>query len=456
MRDLERTECIQGEQRDVDGSFSLLGVHPFRYVRAMRISLFRSSVPAWTSVAALFVFASSLGSCVRGAHEETERASQSVVYGEDDRQDVYAHPDMALRELTRRSIVALVPAMNVDTSDPARVVLSGDPLGMSMNLCPGERFANDPTASSCSGTLIDDNLVLTAGHCFEGMTADERRTSCRGQRFVFGYYYDAANVLHPIVREDVFSCDDLVVWVNGRRGELNLDYAIVRLDRAAAPRFTPVTVRRAPAALAASAPLAVIGFGSGIPAKIDTGGRVVDPRANMLDYFEANTDTFQGNSGSGVFDPTSRDLVGILVRGATDYVMRGTCQVANRCALMPDPANMACAGESVNYPHHAITELCASAMSARLCSGAQPDGGTPPGDSGTAMEAGAPPADAGTTNNDATSPAQDAAPPASTTQGGGCSCAVDTASSRPPFGALLGALALARGLMRRRRSTNAR
>ena len=36
----------------------------------------------------------------------------------------------------------------------------------------------------------------------------------------------------------------------------------------------------------------VIGMGSGIPAKIDLGGVVQDPRSESMDFFTASTDTF--------------------------------------------------------------------------------------------------------------------------------------------------------------------
>ena len=64
----------------------------------------------------------------------------------------------------------------------------------------------------------------------------------------------------------------------------------------------------------------MIGFGSGLPAKIDTGGSVADPRTEQLDYFVANVDAFQGHSGSATFDSENR-LAGILIGGRTpDYV----------------------------------------------------------------------------------------------------------------------------------------
>src|SRR3712207_7230060 len=63
---------------------------------------------------------------------------------------------------------------------------------------------------------------------------------------------------------------------------------------------------------------------SGLPTKIADGARVV--RANAS-FFEADLDTFGGNSGSPVFDARTNTVLGLLVRGATDYRARGSCNV---------------------------------------------------------------------------------------------------------------------------------
>jgi len=46
-------------------------------------------------------------------------------------------------------------------------------------------------------------------------------------------------------------------------------------------------------------------------------------------FFDANLDTFGGNSGSPVFDARTNAVVGILVRGADDYREEGGCDVVN-------------------------------------------------------------------------------------------------------------------------------
>ena len=78
---------------------------------------------------------------------------QPVVYGTDDRQDVYAHPDMNLRTLAQQSIVALMRDTAIDVSDPMAVRYTGTTtLREAQDLCPGQRFENDPTHAHCSGT----------------------------------------------------------------------------------------------------------------------------------------------------------------------------------------------------------------------------------------------------------------------------------------------------------------
>ncbi|MBC7172078.1 MAG: trypsin-like peptidase domain-containing protein, partial [Polyangiaceae bacterium] len=118
-------------------------------------------------------------------------------------------------------------------------------------------------------------------------------------------------------------------------------------------------------------PLTVIGFPSGLPAKIEDSGEVVNPRSAARDYFTATTDTFAGNSGSGVFDENGT-LVGILVRGARDYISTGTCIATNVVEIGKDFDQ----GEEVTYAARAIEALCRVADGAsELCEGRRPVGG---------------------------------------------------------------------------------
>jgi hypothetical protein len=196
--------------------------------------------------------------------------------------------------------------------------------------------------------------VLTAGHCLADQAA------CEGTRFVFDYFYQGPGTLATISRNDVYGCRRLVVRALDSG---SLDYAVVQLDRpATADGRTPVAVRTAGGPFMVCTGLAILGFGSGLPEKIDTGGRVLDPRARTLDYFTATTDSFGGNSGSGVFDLGTGELVGALVRGDEDYVETGGCYVVNELSETGERG-----GESVAYVRRALDDLCSSWPSMRLC-----------------------------------------------------------------------------------------
>jgi V8-like Glu-specific endopeptidase len=321
-------------------------------------------------VAAPLILTTLLAAC--GTQEVTATSdgpgatSDEVVYGTDNRMDVYAHPTATLRDRAAQATVALMEPSALDTSNPNAVTFDAPTLQASENLCSSERFLNDPTAAFCSGTLIDDDLVLTAGHCVTS------RAECQSTRFVFNYYRTSAQTMHTVTTADIFSCASIVAreqrTVSGRQ----LDYAILRLDRAATPRFTPAPVRTATGALTANQGVAVIGSGSGIPFKIDAGGTIRDARSSTVDYFVATTDTFGGSSGSGVYDTASYAVVGILVRGDVDYRSKGSCNVVNTCT------NTGCRGEDVSYVQTALSGLCAVSTSARLCGATPPNPPPPP------------------------------------------------------------------------------
>jgi len=298
-----------------------------------------------------------------GVPQEPEKLGESqkpVVYGTDNRTDVYAHADATLRARAQQATVALMNPSDLNTTNPNNVTFSAPTLQSAYNLCSDQRFLSDPTPAFCSGTLIDDDLVLTAGHCVTSST------ECTNTRFVFNFYRPSATTLQTITTADIFSCQSIVARQQAVVNGQNLDFAVLRLDRAATPRFVPAPIRAGNSALAVGSSITVIGSGSGIPFKIDSGGTVRDARATTLDYFVANTDTFGGNSGSGVYENSGYTVAGILVRGETDYVTSGSCKVVNVCS------ETGCRGEDITYVRPAINAYCAVAGSVRLCGTSEP------------------------------------------------------------------------------------
>ncbi|MEM1417284.1 MAG: hypothetical protein AAGH15_20470, partial [Myxococcota bacterium] len=127
--------------------------------------------------------------------EDVGGVASPVVYGTDDRVEVHAHPDALLRRIASEAIAVQVPLARLDFSDPADVGFRGvSTLGDEHDLCPGERFADQPVPGVCSGALLDERHVLTASHCMD-VPGD-----CSTLAWVFGFRYADREVLAPVAR----------------------------------------------------------------------------------------------------------------------------------------------------------------------------------------------------------------------------------------------------------------
>ena len=279
-----------------------------------------------------------------------------VVYGADDRLEVYAHPDDGLRDIATDSIVALIPTARMNPESDGSYSIFAFSLKDDRGLCDDQPFGNQPVAASCSGALIADDLVLTAGHCIS-----EQRP-CTNFNYVFNYHLDAPNTLAPIREEDVYSCERVVLDSDSEGGQLTPDFAVIQLDRPVEGARQPVTLRPA-TPLVEGEPIAMIGFGSGLPAKIDSGAMVADPRTNTRDYFVVNLDAFEGHSGSATFDSENR-LAGILLGGRVPDYVPAPDEACVRANVYAD----ADAGEIVHNVGVIIDALCdASILGDEAC-----------------------------------------------------------------------------------------
>jgi len=245
-------------------------------------------------------------------------AEDKSIYGDDNRIDLFnASPEtFKLAD----SVVSLWEAPNVQYDAAAKTfTLKTEKFGDKMNLCPKERFREQPMGAFCSGSLVGDDLIMTAGHCITD------QASCDGTKIVFGFALkkSGAAASTKMGQADVYTCKKIITrFLGGEPGsvlpagqKLGPDYALIQLDRKVAGH-KPLAINRAQN-LKKGDKMMVIGHPVGLPLKISAGATVRD--ASQAGYFVTDLDTFGGNSGSPVFNVETRLIEGILVRGDEDF-----------------------------------------------------------------------------------------------------------------------------------------
>lgn len=311
-----------------------------------------SARPAWLSL----LLVGCAAGVENGAPEDAVgRAAAPIVYGTDDRVEAVDEADPVLRERALRSTVALVKHVEQWTfCDPSDSRWTAKTLGERENLCPSEPFRDQPVLASCSGTLIDRDLVITAQHC---LPTDE---ACKGMRFVMGLDMEADGTLRKIPRSDVYSCRQRVVTPPDR------DIAIIRLDRPVTGPFEPAPI--APAPFTVGEPLMVSGFPTGIPMKVATNCNILAYR-ELDDGYQANCDLLSGNSGSGFFNLRG-ELLGVYYQGGGDYKPSPDASCFIRLAVAEDGTLPGVPTPQLGVfspAQHAVDLMCAAGTATPLC-----------------------------------------------------------------------------------------
>ncbi|PET74811.1 serine protease [Priestia megaterium] len=248
---------------------------------------------------------------------EVLTSKQEVIYGTDNRMDIFQVTDQAIID-DADSVVALFDVSDIVNNGNGTSTLKTQNFGRDRNLCQNEKFREQPTGAFCSGFLVAPNIIATAGHCVNA-------GNVTNIRFVFGFrMIDASTVPNAINNTEIYKGLRLI----GREEEEDgPDWALVQLDRPVT-NHQSVRIRRA-GKIEDNQAVHVIGHPVGIPTKFAGGA---DVRENNQDaFFIANLDTYGGNSGSPVFNSDTHEVEGILVRGETDFVGDGNCNISLVC-----------------------------------------------------------------------------------------------------------------------------
>ena len=253
----------------------------------------------------------------------TNMSMAPVVYGEDDRIEVYQAT--ASVQLLARSTATKFFRSNVERSTDGFYSIDQATLGESGTMCSDVPFLNQPSSGECSGFLIGPDLLVTAGHCTDS------QIDCDNTLWVFDFHIEqqTGRVAQRISPANVYSCKKIIRQVEN--SSTLEDYALVQLERIVQNR-APLRFR-SEGRIADDAVLTLIGNSSRLPTKVVVGSRLTFNTEDV--YFGTTADSFQGNSGSAVINEATLEVEGIMVRGAEDYVFdeQRMCSQVNRCPL---------------------------------------------------------------------------------------------------------------------------
>lgn len=254
------------------------------------------------------------------------------IYGRDNRIDIERVGNLKIREAAK-SVAARVFTGQLSKKKNTfgfafNSILSSPDV---MNVCSDERFASQPIVSDCTGFLVGDDLLATAGHCLmldPGIIENDTNEDCQDFSWMFDYSMKNGEIdLETISNRNLYSCKKIVFAALTD----HVDFALIKLDRKVVGR-KPLKLRTE-GKVKNRQKVFVLGHPSGLPLKYAGDSKVIgneDPY-----YFSANLDTFGGNSGSPVFNAKTYEVEGILVRGGKDYIESEkdgeACFRANTC-----------------------------------------------------------------------------------------------------------------------------
>lgn len=244
----------------------------------------------------------------------TEKITPTVIYGDDNRLDLYQVQNSQELALADSTVVLLEDSQL--TKVGTRYDIAFKTFGQDFVLCPSEPFFDQPSPGFCSGSLVAEDLIVTAGHCIT------KQEECDNTKFVFGFGVKTAGVYPTSAHEsEVVGCKAIIARQFNAKGA---DFSLIQLTRKIT-NHTPLAVERN-SVLKAGDAIGVIGHPSGLPTKVAFGAEVRSTAG--VGFFTANLDTYGGNSGSAVFNAKTGRIEGVLVRGDTDFVWQGSCRVS--------------------------------------------------------------------------------------------------------------------------------
>jgi len=244
----------------------------------------------------------------------------TVIYGEDNRLDYYKLKKLGVNAGVIKNCDAVASSWDkykIRTySGLNQASLITASFGERYDLAKTEPFYDQPIGAHCTSFLVAPDIVVTAGHCLNGLNLVNKR-------FIFKTFRLEKAGGRPVFAEvkNIYKAEKLLAHKLSRNG---MDYAVIKLDRVV-EGVTPLKL--ATEDVKAGEWVYVLGHPCGLPLKYAPCGKVMSTRSSI--YFTASLDTYGGNSGSPVFN-SKNEVVGILVRGETDFIYTANGRVSRQ------------------------------------------------------------------------------------------------------------------------------
>ncbi|HLW57961.1 MAG TPA: serine protease [Bacteriovoracaceae bacterium] len=238
------------------------------------------------------------------------RSGQKAIYGSRLDNEFTNKDSTDMIKILSTGIGYIVPKKRIRKYDRQTSMIEARPLRELSNLCSHERFAqNLASAPSCTGFLVAEDLLVTAGHCIED------KKDCKDMNIVFGVTVaKETSQGFRIANDNIYTCKKVITSSNSN----GRDYSLIKLNKKVKAR--KIYRIGDDSKLTDKSSVYMIGHPLGLAVTYTKPARVT--HLYLDDIFKAPLNSFSGNSGSPVLNAATDEVVGILTAGQTDYIKK--------------------------------------------------------------------------------------------------------------------------------------
>jgi V8-like Glu-specific endopeptidase len=228
-----------------------------------------------------------------------------AIYGKDDRE--FISKMSAPKFKTISSSVALIISKESIEKSWFGQQIQADSLKNVVGLCTDEKHANLPSLNNCTGFLIGEDLLLSAGHCF----IDE--SDCKNKVIVFDVTKEKVNKQgYRVNKSSVFACREILM----NSSSTQLDFSLIKLDRKTENRNI-LKLDHTELKSTESHYAYMVGHPLGLPLMKTSAELLTSSEFDIV--YKTSLDSFIGNSGSPVIHAETQKVIGLLVNGNEDF-----------------------------------------------------------------------------------------------------------------------------------------